>query len=190
MYDIKKTALASAIALVITGGVATSAQANTSGLTGVWSGTYLFNMSSPFGNAVGGTVVPQNWTWDFDAGVISVANTAGFYGSVWTAKDIAFSDDGSSYSAALLFDWSSSLNIPVQQTWDVDATGNAVSNTAVVTSLTGLILPSSPAFPNFQPQFSGTLHKDVGTVPVPAAAWLMGSGLLGLAGVARRRRKS
>lgn len=28
----------------------------------------------------------------------------------------------------------------------------------------------------------------VNTVPVPAAAWLMGSGLLGLAGVARRRR--
>jgi hypothetical protein len=29
---------------------------------------------------------------------------------------------------------------------------------------------------------------DVSTVPVPAAAWLFGSGLLGLVGVARRRR--
>ena len=29
---------------------------------------------------------------------------------------------------------------------------------------------------------------DVGVVPVPAAAWLFGSGLLGLIGVARRRR--
>jgi hypothetical protein len=32
----------------------------------------------------------------------------------------------------------------------------------------------------------GVMH----TVPVPAAAWLMGSGLLGLAGVARRRRSA
>lgn len=43
-------------------------------------------------------------------------------------------------------------------------------------------------------QFAGNLHtKSVTTftpsaVPVPAAAWLFGSGLLGLAGTARRRR--
>ncbi len=29
---------------------------------------------------------------------------------------------------------------------------------------------------------------DVSTVPVPAAVWLFGSGLLGLIGVARRKR--
>lgn len=32
------------------------------------------------------------------------------------------------------------------------------------------------------------LEVDVRVVPVPAAAWLFGSGLLGLAGMARRRR--
>lgn len=38
----------------------------------------------------------------------------------------------------------------------------------------------------------GTLHTATAPnpVPVPAAAWLMGSGLLGLAGVARRRRSA
>jgi hypothetical protein len=36
--------------------------------------------------------------------------------------------------------------------------------------------------------FAGTLADDAPTVPVPAAAWLLGSGLAGLAGVARRRR--
>ena len=36
-------------------------------------------------------------------------------------------------------------------------------------------------------------HNVSGTyavVPVPAATWLMGSGLIGLVGVARRRRKA
>ncbi|HHJ16538.1 MAG TPA: VPLPA-CTERM sorting domain-containing protein, partial [Gammaproteobacteria bacterium] len=32
------------------------------------------------------------------------------------------------------------------------------------------------------------LEGTVGAVPVPAAAWLFGSGVVGLAGVARRRR--
>jgi hypothetical protein len=35
-----------------------------------------------------------------------------------------------------------------------------------------------------------TLSDGVAAVPVPAAAWLFGSGLLGLAGTARRRRNS
>jgi len=38
-------------------------------------------------------------------------------------------------------------------------------------------------------QISGAVPPPVTpTVPVPAAAWLFGSGLLGLAGTARRRR--
>jgi hypothetical protein len=34
---------------------------------------------------------------------------------------------------------------------------------------------------------AGTACPGAGVIPIPAAAWLFGSGLLGLAGVARRR---
>jgi len=38
--------------------------------------------------------------------------------------------------------------------------------------------------------FYGGRLEDPVVVPIPAAMWLMGSGLLGLVGVARRRRQS
>ena len=45
---------------------------------------------------------------------------------------------------------------------------------------------TSPAFPNVAYQLH--LEGFVSTVPVPAAVWLFGSGLLGLVGIARRRK--
>ena len=182
----KKTALAAAVALTL--GTSAIVQANTAGLTGIWTGTYTFAMTSPGGAAVG---VPTSdaWTWDFDAGTVSIQNTATFYGSVWTASGVTFSDNGASYGPAggagtqnMTFSWSANPTIPVTSDWDVMATGTS----AVVTVNAATILATSSAFPGFHPSFSGDLTQ----VPVPAAVWLMGSGLLGLVGVARRRKKA
>ena len=180
----KKTAIASAIALSL--GLSAAAEANTAGLTGVWSGTYSFTMFSPGGNLVGSFPDNGSWTWDFDAGTVSITNTSTFYGSVWTAYSVTFSDTGTSYDGSMLFSWSANPQIPVDVSWDVTATGNAVGDTAIVSVNSSQITASASAFPNFQPYFSGDLTK----VPVPAAVWLMGSGLIGLVGVARRRRRS
>jgi len=43
--------------------------------------------------------------------------------------------------------------------------------------------------PDFSSSFVGSfLVRDVATVPVPAAVWLFGSDLIGLVGVARRKK--
>lgn len=187
----KKQAIAAAVSVAL-GISALSVEANTAGLTGVWSGTYIFTMYSTGGTALGNSGVGQAWSWNFDAGTISLSNTTAFFGNVWTAHDVTFADTGTSYGPAggpgavnMLFDYQASVDIPVTSDWDVTATGN----TATVAVNSAVITAGSPVFPNFQPFFTGTLTQ-AQVIPVPAAVWLMGSGLVGLVGVARRRRKS
>ncbi len=52
------------------------------------------------------------------------------------------------------------------------------------------IIQIDPAFLSAHPGFSLTFSPNLGTVPLPAAAWLFGSGLLGLVGVARRKGRA
>ncbi|MHC5118397.1 MAG: VPLPA-CTERM sorting domain-containing protein, partial [Planctomycetota bacterium] len=49
----------------------------------------------------------------------------------------------------------------------------------------GNAMTSGP-FPGITPAFYGTLTGQY-VVPVPAAAWLFGSGLMGLIGIAKRK---
>jgi hypothetical protein len=194
----KRTAIAAAVALAVGGGAAGYAQANTAGLTGVWTGTYTFTMYSPAGGLVGTPTAPQEWIWNFDAGQVYITNTATFYASGWTAHDVTFTDTGSSYGPSggtgavnMLFDWSVNTNIPVASDWDVMATGNTSTDTATVAVNSAVITSGSQVFPGFHPEFTGSLHKATccgPPVPVPAAVWLMGPGLLGLVGIARHRK--
>ncbi|MCK5001950.1 MAG: VPLPA-CTERM sorting domain-containing protein [Gammaproteobacteria bacterium] len=180
----KKTLIASGVAIAL--GNSMNAEAGTVGITGVWAGTYTFAMFSPGGGPVGVPTAPQFWSWDFDAGTISIANTTTFYASVWTVHDVTFSDRGDGTyggtpgSANMLFDWSGSGNRPIEAVWDVTDNGDG---TATVASVSSTIMASSAFFPGFHPTFTGNLSS----VPVPAAVWCFGSGLLALIGVARRK---
>ena len=160
-----KTALASALALTL-GTAVLTVEAGTPGITGVWNSKYVFTMTSPGGGAVGTPTPPQDWVFDFDNGVVSISNTVTFYGSVWTAHDVAFTDNGDgTYSGLItpdpatpglqtnttpnmLFDWSVNSNIPVEIVWDIDET------TGIITTLSTVILSSSTAFPGFHPAFN------------------------------------
>jgi hypothetical protein len=121
---------------------------------------------------------PQAWTFDFDAGTVVLTNTHTFYGSVWTAHDVTFTDNGDgTYSGPLLWDWSTStidgINVTVLLDWDISDTGNVSSS--------GFVRADSPVFPGQIRQYNGTISQ----VPLPATLLLFGSGVLGLIGISR-----
>ena len=105
--------------------------------------------------------------------------------------------------AHMLFDWNGNNNIDVSVLWNANGvfgttaaqqtlTGAAVWNAVSIDGDglggPGIKMALGGPFQNFQANFN--LHGlTPAAVPVPAAVWLLGSGLLGLVGVARRKSK-
>lgn len=148
---------------------------------------------------------------DQSAGTWGVSSAALFFGLPWTASGGTLITTAGSYSlntvtgavsagtgvvngfdstmnfnvgagqvAGLInFAYGVTTNIRVIDVWNVNANG----------SLTAVGVPGmeNGPFPGFNAAFNLSAPGLVSAVPVPAAAWLLGSGLLGLVGVARRK---
>jgi hypothetical protein len=112
-------------------------------------------------------------------------------------------DNLGQFAAGTFFDWSTSNDIPVLALLQVtsqgfDADGNFFMTVAGMEAdgvTPGGIPMKTDPFPDQTAEFGGTMTCRAGTgcpppptIPVPAAVWLFGSGLLGLVGVARRRK--
>ena len=196
----KKTAIASALTLSMGLG---SAHAYT-----MTSAT--FTMLDAGGATVG---VDTTVTGSIGGGTWSVASTTPFFGLQWTAHDgVTFGPgtyniptiEGGTYTnitvgagqvgGHILFDWGATKDIDVVNVWDVTNGTSYVSSDFFGGSTTngagscqdgirgcGMI---DGAFPGFNANFD----FQVAAIPVPAAVWLFGSGLLGLVGVARRKK--
>ena len=191
----KRTAIATAVALSL-GGVAGIAQAAP---TGTMS-TATFLMLGPGGTTVGNF---NDVTGSIGGGSWSVASTSPFFGFVWTAHSgttfgpgtYTFDTvEGGSYTniqvganqvgGHILFDWNTATNIDVINVWNFCSGCGAYTST----DINGNGLKGIPMIDGAFPGFSANFEFKVAAVPVPAAVWLFGSGLLGLVGVARRKK--
>ncbi len=190
----KKTAIASALALGLGLGFGAAQAAPMSSAT--------FTMLSGVGGPVG---TDTTVTGDIGGGTWSVASTTPFFGLTWTAHSgttfgpgtYSFDTiEGGTYTGIvvgagqvgghILFDWGTTADIDVINVWDVtdngDGTFSYFSTDVDSDGVRGLGMIDG-AFPGFNANFDFTA-----AVPVPAAVWLLGSGLIGLVGVARRKK--
>ena len=172
-----KSTLAVAMAAALGTSVAHAAPVTVS------SGT--FTMYDPTGAVVGGSAVVTGVleTTGLLPGV-NLTSPTPFFGFKWTAHDSTFTNNGNgTVTGNHPFDWGATPNIPVVVVWDTTSVaGRWIALDGDNNGIPGTAMTAGP-FTGFSPFF------DV-AVPIPAAAWLFGSGLLGLVGVARRRRKA
>lgn len=95
--------------------------------------------------------------------------------------------NAASWSTFLCEEGMELVNACIQAPFDtgrVDPDGVVFSS--LTTGGTGTLFHQDAAFPNTQTTMVFTIGNEV-AVPVPAAAWLFGSALLGLAGIGRKR---
>lgn len=185
----KKSAIALSLTLAL-GATGASAAAMT---------TSAFKMFGPGGTNMG---VDPGVSGSIGGGTWSVASPTPFFGFVWTAHSgTTFGPgtytfptvQGGTYTnitvgagqvgGHILFNWNTTTDIDVLQVWNVDGAGNYTSQDIDGNGIMGAAMIDG-AFPGFSANF----EFNAPAVPVPAAAWLFGSGLLGLVGVARRKK--
>ncbi|MHB8535825.1 MAG: VPLPA-CTERM sorting domain-containing protein [Sulfuricaulis sp.] len=241
--NLKKTAVASAVALFMGTGAAHAALVtvgsaqnfgttnNFSMLGGTDKGNVIPSAQGVGGpSQIGGTNdVHASWDGtafnsasDFVAsgfgGNMTISSTTPFFGVTWAARDIQVFTPGSyafTYLAQgtstpttfnmtvgagqlgvhMLFDWNNNNGINVFSLWGMNAafagnmyTGPGGSNSASqVWNLVSVdtAMPDGPFAGN-----KANFNLGPAAVPVPAAVWLFGSGLLGLVGIARRKKKA
>lgn len=202
MLNVKKTALAAAVLLSVGTGAAEAYPIVTFGFNGT------FSMYSTTGVYWGGDpAVTGSMTMDMGtgSGSATIAASTVFSGYMWTAHAITLTAMGPGLvQANMLFDWNGNLDIPVvvdfsmtPTAWVTDPNVDAYQFAIATLDGNGDGIPgypmATPPFQGFNATFGGTAtvtNVDTGQVPVPAAVWLFGSGLLGLVGVSRRRKKA
>lgn len=183
--DMNRALVVVAIAVLI--GMNPVVEAGTAGLTGIWSGEYIWADLDPGGGCDICPNVSQPWTFNFNNSTAEFDNTLvntnpPFGGLIYTFHDTAFTDNNDgTYSGVILIDVMDTIHsleyydVPVDMEWDIMDTG-------IVTTLSGRIRGDSPFFPGSTMTFDGYIDP----VPITPALYLFGTGLIGLVGMARR----
>ena len=207
----KKTAIALALSLGALGTTGAAQAGSTSGEFCMFDST-----GAAVSDFSWGTVCDQQVTGGIDtvAGTWSVSSPQAFFGVNWVAHTGTLLGEGTHTIATveggtytgivvgagqvgghILFNWGAVSDIDVVNVWDVstnlagdtiytstDVTAGMINGVAQPDGILGLAMIDG-AFAGFSANFNM-----VEPIPVPAAVWLFGSGLLGLVGVARRKK--
>lgn len=155
-------------------------------------GNIMSNGNGAAGDPISGTMSIDMGT---GAGTATMTGTP-FFGSSWSANNVVFSAGAGAGQehATMLFNWGAvdtstacglaNCGIHVAVDFQMYPTANPMQYGFYTI---GSYMFDGP-FVGAQPTFSGLATVVMpAAVPVPAAAWLLGSGLLGLVGVARRK---
>lgn len=195
----KKSVMAAAVALALGTGAAQATNITMTNMafynkSGSFSGNYTATGSIDSTTATGsftGTFFGTGWT----ASVQTAFNGTGAH--VWKgtspqgAYSYSWNQTAGEVGFGLYFDWSTNSGIPVLAVFNCGSGAPGSTCSAVDTDgdgVPGTAMQTAP-FPGQTPAFSGTV-AGVSAVPVPAAVWLFGSGLIGLVGVGRRKKSA
>ena len=172
--------------------ISSVARAGTVGMAGVWDFT---GEARAYDSATGvltanilssSTVAGVSGRFNFDSNTVEIISDDPFLGFHWTANgSIADNLDGT-YTGDLLFSWSTAT-APFTILWDI--TDNLDGTASVVTldaDLNGI--PGNDVTTGILSGYSIAIDGTLTAVPVPGAALLLGSGLLGLMTAIRRKK--
>ena len=144
-----------------------------------------------------------NWNGNAGIPVTAIFDASGFFGSigaVGTTWTVGTGCGGCATSTTA--GWSISIPVIGTFTGQIGAVPMAMTNFNTAGTTLGNLFPlvddgvagspmTTAPFAGFNADFDfTTINAANVAVPVPAAVWLFGSGLIGLVGVARRRRQS
>jgi hypothetical protein len=177
-----------------------------SNLTVSWDGS-VYNASGDYGLAANMTITNAE---AFFGHVWTASNVQVFAPGSYTMGGNTATVGAGELMAHMHFSWNTATGINVFQLWKTDAAacfgdcttqlwtgganpgGNTFGTTFAWSSI-DTVMPDGPfagSNANFNIQGSAVNLPAPAVVPIPAAAWLFGSGLMGLAAVARRKKKA
>lgn len=140
------------------------------------------------GNGIAGDPVTGVMSIDFTTGAGSgtIFATRPFFGLPWHNNSMTMHVGPTGIVADMLISWGVPSNTPcgvVDCYMPVTDVFSFIQLDSTHYSLTTIDSTMGGPLAGYQPIFNGVLTA----VPVPAAVWLLGSGLLGLVGIARRK---
>lgn len=153
----------------------------------------ITNVSVPIFGSMSGTItyegafhtIAGTGSWDADTRTLTYSLPSGgansSIGSVYQETSSSCSGSGSVLGNSVCGTWQNTT--PEWEGFNLELTFSANMD-----SFTGVLKAIEQSGSGLTANTTTTTFELVGEVPVPAAAWLFGSGLVGLAGIARRRR--